>query len=163
MEVCPYSYLQWCDYFWGPWVLFVITDEFSMRVTKNYFKNWCLLNSQPTFLFLTQWIIAILSKGCKPDKFEPHNSLNLSSANIRGLHSNFVEWESLLDSNSPVILALCKINLDDLIDFGNFSVRSYLPLIRKDSITHMHGLAVYMKEGLPFAWGLSLENSADSY
>ena len=27
----------------------------------------------------------------------------------------------------------------------------------------MHGLAVYVKEGLPFAQGLSLENSADSY
>ena len=37
------------------------------------------------------------------------------------------------------------------------------PLIQKDSITHMHGLAVYVKEGLPFAWDLSLENSADSY
>ena len=24
--------------------------------------------------FLTQWIMAILLKGCKPDKFEPHNS-----------------------------------------------------------------------------------------
>ena len=27
----------------------------------------------------------------------------------------------------------------------------------------MHGLAVYVKEGLSVAWGLSLENSADSY
>ena len=27
----------------------------------------------------------------------------------------------------------------------------------------MHGLAVYVKEGLPLAWDLSLENSADSY
>ena len=27
----------------------------------------------------------------------------------------------------------------------------------------MHGLAVYVKEGLPFAWDLSLENSADSF
>ena len=27
----------------------------------------------------------------------------------------------------------------------------------------MHGLAVYVKEGLPYAWDLSLENSADSY
>ena len=27
----------------------------------------------------------------------------------------------------------------------------------------MHGLAVYVKEGLPFAWDTSLENSADSY
>ena len=27
----------------------------------------------------------------------------------------------------------------------------------------MDGLAIYVKEGLPFAWDLSLENSADSY
>ena len=33
----------------------------------------------------------------------------------------------------------------------------------KDSITHMHGLAVYVKEGFPFARDSSLENSADSY
>ena len=37
----------------------------------------------------------------------------------------------------------------------------YLSLIRIDSITHMHDLAVYVKEGLPFARDLSLENSAD--
>ena len=43
------------------------------------------------------------------------------------------------------------------------SVRSYLPLIRKDSTNHMNVLAVYLKEGLPFARDLSLENSADSY
>ena len=42
-------------------------------------------------------------------------------------------------------------------------MRDYLPLIRKDSTTHMHSLAVYVKEGLPFARDLSLENSADSY
>ena len=28
---------------------------------------------------------------------------------------------------------------------------------------HMHGLAVYVEEGLPFAWDVSLENSADVY
>ena len=39
----------------------------------------------------------------------------------------------------------------------------YVPLSQKDSSTHMHGLAVYVKEGLAFAWGLSLENSSDSY
>ena len=27
----------------------------------------------------------------------------------------------------------------------------------------MNGLTVYVQEGLPFAWDLSLENSADSY
>ena len=46
---------------------------------------------------------------------------------------------------------------------GNFSVRVYLLLIWRGSITHMHGLAVYVKEGLPFAWDLSLEDSVDSY
>ena len=107
--------------------------------------------------------MAILSKVCKPDNFESHNSLKLSFTNIRGLRSNFVDCESFLESNSPDILALCETNLDDSIDSGNFSVRGYLPLIGKDSSTHMHGLAVYVKEGLPFARDLSLENSAYSY
>ena len=39
----------------------------------------------------------------------------------------------------------------------------YLSLIRKDSIAHMHGFAVHMKEGLPFAQHLSQKNSTDSY
>ena len=42
-------------------------------------------------------------------------------------------------------------------------MRGYLPLIRKESITHMHGLTIYVKEGLPFAWDLSIENSVDTY
>ena len=61
------------------------------------------------------------------------------------------------------MLALCETNLDDSIDSGNLSVRGYLPLIRKDSSTHMHDLAVYVNEGLSFARDLSLEKSADSY
>ena len=106
--------------------------------------------------------MAILLKACKPDNSELHNSLKLSFTNIRGLLLNFVDCESFLESNSPDILALCETNLDDSIDSGNLSVRGYLPLIRKDSSTHMHGLAVYMKEGLPFARDLYLENSVDS-
>ena len=107
--------------------------------------------------------MTILSKACKPDNIESHNSLKLSFTNIRGLRSNFFDCESFLESNSPDIPALCEANLDDSIDSGNFSVRGYLPLIRKDSSTHMHGLAVYVKEGLTFARDLSLENSANSY
>ena len=76
---------------------------------------------------------------------------------------NFVDCESFLKSNSFDILALCETNLEDSIDAGNFSLEVYLPLTRKDSSIHMHGLAVYVKEGLLFAWNLSLENSADSY
>ena len=107
--------------------------------------------------------MVILSKACKPDNFESHNFLKLSFTNIRGLRSNFVDCESFLESSSPDILALSETILVDLIDSGNFSVRGYLPLIRKDSSTHMHGLVVYVKEGLPFAWDFSLENFADSY
>ena len=73
-------------------------------------------------LFLTQLIMAILSKGCKPDNFEQHNCLKLSFMNIRSLRSNFVECESFLESNSSDILALCETNLDDSVDSGNFSV-----------------------------------------
>ena len=102
-------------------------------------------------------------KGCTLDNFESHNSLKLSFTNIRGLRSNFVECETLPESSSLDILALCETNLDDSIDPGNFSLRSYLLLIRKDSATHMHGLAVYEKEGLSFARGLSLEKYTESY
>ena len=107
--------------------------------------------------------MVILSKARKPHNFESHNSLKLSFTNIQGLRSNVVDCESFLESNSRDILALRETNLDDSIDSGNFSVRGYLPLIRKDSSTHMHGLAVYEKEGLPFAQDLSLENSAGYY
>ena len=67
-------------------------------------------------LFLTQLIMTILSKRCKPDNFESHNSLKLSFMNIRGLCSNFVESEFFLESNSPGILALCETDFDDSID-----------------------------------------------
>ena len=107
--------------------------------------------------------MAILLKGCKPDNFEPPNSLKLSFTNIQELRSTFVKSESFLGSNSPDILALHETNLNDSIDSGNFSVRGYLPLIQKDSTTHIHHLAVYVKQGLPFAWDFSLETSEDSY
>ena len=40
-------------------------------------------------------------------------------------------------------------------------MRGYL--IRKDYVTHMHGLAVCMKEGPLLLRNVCLENSADSY
>ena len=45
----------------------------------------------------------------------------------------------------------------------NLSLNQALPLTQKDSFIHMHGLSVYVKEELPFARHLSLENSVDSY
>ena len=76
---------------------------------------------------------------------------------------NFVDCKPFYESNSPDFLALCETNLDDSINSDNFSVKSYLTFIQKDSSTHMYGLAIYVKEGLPFARDLSLENSSDSY
>ena len=78
--------------------------------------------------FLTQLIMAILSKGCKPDNVESYNSLKLSFTNIHDLCSNFVECESFLEYSAD-IQALCGTDLDDSIDSGNFSVKGYLPLI----------------------------------
>ena len=99
---------------------------------RNYFKDWCLvLVSEPTFifdLFLTQWLMAILSKGTKAGHFEPCNSPKLSCTIIWGLCFNFVECECFLESIYPDILALCETNLDDWIDSSNFSVRCFLPL-----------------------------------
>ena len=89
-------------------------------------------------------------------------SVKTSFTNIRSFPSNFFKCDYFLESNSTEILALCEKNLDDTTDSGNFSMRGYLSLIRKDLVTHMHGLAIYVKEGLPFAWDLFLENSADS-
>ena len=77
-------------------------------------------------IILTQLIMAILWKGCKPNNFESRNSQKISFTNIQGLRF-FVECESFLKSNSPDILALCETNLDDSIDSGNFSVTSHLP------------------------------------
>ena len=90
--------------------------------------------------------MAILSKACKPDNFESHNSLKLSFMNIWDLCLNFIDCESFLEKNVPDILVICETNLDDKIDSGNFSVKGYLSFIPKYSSTHMHGLVVYVKK-----------------
>ena len=109
MEVHPYSYFRWCGYFWGNWVSFAMTDEFSVRVTKitpRIGVSWT--HSLPFYFqpIQTYWIMAILSKTCKLDNFKSHNSLKLSFINTRGLCSNFVDCESFPESNSPHILSV---------------------------------------------------------
>ena len=82
--------------------------------------------------------------------------------NIQALCSIFFACERLLESSSPYILGLCETNLGDPIGFSNFSVRYYLPLVQKDSLTHMFGLTVYVKKWLSFTYQLS-RNSEVSY
>ena len=99
--------------------------------------------------------MVILSKGCKPDDFESHNSLKLS-------FTNSVDCGSFLKLNSPDILAICEPYLDESIDSDNFSVRGYFPFIQKDCATHMHVLTVYVKKDF-LLHGTYLEKTADSY
>ena len=53
MEVRPYSFLRWCGYFWGPWVSFITTDEFSVRVTKITLRIGVSWTHSLPFYFLT--------------------------------------------------------------------------------------------------------------
>ena len=152
--MCVTKLFFWCGHSWGPWVSFVTTNEFSVRIKKKILRGSLpneLKACLPDFWVFCLDQIAILSNVCTPDKFESHYSLKHSLINIPGLCSNFVGWESFLESSTSDILALCETNLEDANDYSNFSVKSHLPLIWKDSITHMQGLAVYLKERLSFA------------
>ena len=107
--------------------------------------------------------MAIISRFTKPGTPKSHTSLKVSYTNIRGFRSNFLHCESYLETNLPDILALSETNLEDIVDSNSFIVKGYLPLIRKDSSTHMHGLGVFVKEGLPLAQEISLETLGESY
>ena len=139
MDVCLYSYFQWCGYFRGPCVSFVLTDEFSVRVTKITSRigvSW----TQSLFMFftyfLTQWVMAILSKGCKPDNFESHNSLKF-----------------VLKTFLAFIRILLNVNLSlnqTLLTFRLYVRQTWMItlIIFLQSEKIMHGLAVYVKNGL---------------
>ena len=127
-EVPWYDLLWEMDSQWG-----------SQKLLQGLVSHELLAYLSVFNLYLAQWIMAILSKGCKPgDKVQ---------TNMRDLCLNFVEGESYLESNATDTLAPFETHVDGSIDSGNFSVRDCLPLIWKDSILHMHGLAVYVKEG----------------
>ena len=57
--------------------------------------------------------MAIFSTVCKPDNFVSHISLKLNFTNIHGFYSNFVGYESFLQPNSLIILAIYEKNLED--------------------------------------------------
>ena len=80
--------------------------------------------------------MAILSKACKPDNFESHNSLKPSfTTNIQGLHSNFVDCNlSLNHTLLTFLLCVRQTWMTQLI--LAISPWGYLPLIQKDSGTH---------------------------
>ena len=110
--------------------------------------------------------MAILPKACKSLNviFESHNSLKLSFTHIRGLRLNFVDCESFLEKNSLEILAVW--DKPDWLNWFWQLLHERLSLFNPKKFWYSyawHGLAVYVKEGLPFARDLPPENSADSY
>ena len=134
---------------------------------KNCFKDWSLMNPQPTIKLSTNLFkVSELFWYCQKHVSQivlDHITLKRSFTNIWSLRSNFVDCVSVIELNSPDILALFETNRDNSIDSGNFSARVYPPLIRKDSSTHMNGFTGYVKEGYSFASELSSANSSDSY
>ena len=113
------------------WVLSEIITKITSRIGVSWMDSlpfwfWPHFNSM-------KW--PCYQKKHKQDNFESRNSLKLIFTNIEGLFWNFIQCKSFLKSNSPDILGLCEAHLDDSIDSGKFSVRGYLPLIRKDSVT----------------------------
>ena len=69
MEICPYSYFQLWRYFWDPGVSFVMTDKFSVRITKLFqglVSHELTVYLSAFDLFSTQWVMVILLKVCKP-------------------------------------------------------------------------------------------------
>ena len=61
-----------------------------------------------------------------------------------------------------VVTSLNKNNLSNILN-SRILVLIYQYSYVKDSRSHMHGLTVYVKEGLSFARDLSLEISEDYY
>ena len=107
------------------------------------------------------------SKFSKPDKRKSQTlrskPLSLAYTNNGGIRTNFSHVESFLSNSSPDIFALCETNLNPSVSNKNLNVAGYLPLVRKDSSTHMHGLGVYVRDNLPLARIPTLEDPNESF
>ena len=110
-----------------------ISKVFSFHLLQQKSSQWgsqkslqgskCLFISQPTFQILPSffWLskMAVFPKGCYPDNFESHNSLNFRFTKFWGLYSNFIDCESFLELNSSDILALFETYLKGLSLFNS--------------------------------------------
>ena len=114
------------------------------------------------------------SKTSKRSKSKPNSTkrapstpplFNISYTNIRGLRTNFADVESLLHSTKPSLLCLCETNLDSSISEREFDVPGYSTLITKldHPHRHMHGLGIYIKDGILCARVPSFEDPNQPY
>ena len=103
--------------------------------------------------------MTIISKTHKGKNFELLNSLKFCFTNIQDLCSDLIDCDSFDESSLNFLVPLLYMRKSlKTTDSSNFSVRCYLPLIQKDSVTHTYGVAVCVK-----AKDLSLETSEDFY
>ena len=106
--------------------------------------------------------MAIIQKIPKPGDFD---SRKVAHTNTPDLLSNFVGAESFVWLNSHIFALYKTSSLDsvDSIECSNFLGRIHLPFIQRDSVTHMHGLAVSVKERRTSACVYYLESSDHFY
>ena len=86
-----------------------MTDKFSIRITKYYFNDWCLMNLLSTLLFLPYFQLNKLlphndKDVSKPGNFESHNSLKLSFANIPGFFLTLLNMNLFLNQTLLIFL-----------------------------------------------------------
>ena len=137
-------------------VPFVMTDEFSVRVTKINFHPFTAYVSDFTSISNSLKLLYYQAGG---------NQMTLNHTALFSLVLAIAEVFNLIlmvKTNSSNIFTLCKTELENPINSCNFYQRGYLPSIQMAS-AHMYDLAIYEKEKLPFAHDLSLENSGDFY
>ena len=95
-----------------------------------------------------------------------NTSFNIAYTNIRGLRSKFHQVESFLSNrNSPDMFCLCETNLDPSFPDTDFNIPGYSTLITKHDTLgrHMHGLGVYIKQGIPCARDKTYEDPSLSF
>ena len=104
------------------------------------------MNSQLTFLFFTYFyhneLWPYYQKDTNQFTLNQKTLWNVALCIFEAFIQILLNMNHALDQTFQT--ALYEANLDDSTDSNNFSVRGYLPLIQKHSITHMHGLAVYV-------------------
>ena len=97
--------------------------------------------------------MAILSKYVNQIT-KSHNSLKLVFTNTGGLGSNFVGFQFSLESDSPNICVVCETNSKDSVVSRNLLCMVHVPLVGKDSVTHMLICSCSFCEGqTPFCTG----------
>ena len=109
----------------------------------SYVSDFCF--------FLTQWNGNFL-KSTSTSYFWSRSFLKLNFTNIWSLRSNLIGSESYLKPTSSDILALYETNIEKSIYSSNFSVWGFLHLIWKNSVSHVHRIAVYVERGIYFEW-----------